>query len=98
MGQIARYASPESRKEGCATAKQMNGKLKILYVKDILEREAQNGRALTMRELIERLNACGILAERKSVGSDLNALRAYGVPIERRRTGRGSVYYIRQSP
>ncbi len=98
MGQIAQYTSPENRKEGCGTAKQMNGKLKILYVKDILEREAQNGRALTMRELIERLNACGILAERKSVGSDLNALRAYGVPIERRRTGRGSVYYIRQSP
>ena len=78
-------------------AKQTNGKLKILYVKDILECEARSGRAISMRELIDRLNEFGIVAERKSVGNDLNALRAYGVPIERRRTGRGRVYYIRQS-
>ncbi len=76
-------------------ARQKNGKLKILYVKDILEREACGGKALTMCELIERLNAYGIAAERKSVGSDLRALCAYGIPIERIRTGRGSAYSIR---
>ena len=32
-------------------ARQKYGKLKILYVKDILERETQNGRSLSMREL-----------------------------------------------
>ena len=79
-------------------ARQINGKLKILYVKDILEQEARNGRALSMRELIERLNERGIPAERKSVSSDLEALRAYGVPIEKTRVGRGSAYSIRQSP
>ena len=79
-------------------ARQKNGKLKILYIRDILEREACGGRALTMRELIERLNAHGIAAERKSVGSDLNALCAYGIPIEKTRVGRASAYSIRQTP
>ena len=79
-------------------ARQINGKLKILYVKDILEQEARHGRALTMRELIERLNERGVAAERKSVSSDLEALRVYGIPIEKTRVGRVSAYSIRQSP
>ncbi len=79
-------------------ARLKNGKLKILYVKDILERETKNGRTLSMRELIERLNERGIPAERKSVGDDLRALQEYGVPIERTRDGRTSTYSIRQTP
>jgi predicted DNA-binding transcriptional regulator YafY len=79
-------------------ARQRNGKLKILYIKDILERETRAGRSLTMRELIERLGEYGVTAERKSVGSDLEALRAYGIPVERTRQGRGSAYSIRQNP
>ena len=68
------------------------GKLKILYLKDILE---QADRALSMHELIERLNALGIAAERKSVSSDLDALCVYGLPIERERSGRVSRYFLR---
>lgn len=79
-------------------ARQKFGKLKILYVKDILEHETQSGRMLTMRELIERLNERGIPAERKSVGDDLRLLKEYGVPIERQRTGRGSAYFVRRTP
>ncbi|MBQ6076625.1 MAG: hypothetical protein IJK12_06310 [Clostridia bacterium] len=77
-------------------ARQKYGKLKILYVKDILERETQNGRSLSMRELIERLNERGILAERKSVGDDLAALREYGLPIACRRSGRTCRYFLKQ--
>lgn len=75
-----------------------NGKLKILYVKDLLEEASFEGRMLSMKELIERLNALGVAAERKSVGSDLEALRQYGLSIERRRCGRASGYFLRPKP
>ena len=43
-------------------ARKPNGKLKILYVKDIFERELKEGQSVTMRELLERLIARGYTA------------------------------------
>lgn len=57
-------------------------KLKTLYVRQILEQETDADHGLTMRQLIERLEALGIEAERKSVYRDINILREFGVDIQ----------------
>lgn len=74
-------------------AKQTDGKLKILYVKDILEQ----GRAVSMREILEQLAARGIAAERKSVADDLRLLREYGLPVLCLRRGRATTYLLEKS-
>ena len=76
-------------RKGCA-------KLKILYVKEILETEA-GSRAVTMRELLERLSDRGVSAERKSVSDDLRLLRQYGMRIRTKRCGRATGYFLEKS-
>ena len=75
-------------------AKNAHAKLKILYVKDLLEERS----AVTMREILERLNKHGISAERKSVSDDLRLLRVYGLPIGKKRSGRATAYFLKKSP
>ena len=74
--------------------KKSDHKLKILYVKDILEER----RTVTMRDILERLNEFGIPAERKSVSDDLRLLRAYGLPVMKKRLGRSTAYFLKKSP
>lgn len=64
-------------------AAQNNQKLKILALLRILETETDDEQGLTMPQLIERLAAQGISAERKSVYRDLTALREAGFSIEK---------------
>lgn len=79
-------------------AKKTDGKLKILYVKDILERELSEGQTITMRELLWRLSERGVPAERKSVADDLRLLRQYGLPVVCIRRGRATAYSLKKSP
>ena len=74
-------------------ARKTGGKLKILYVKDILEQ----GRAVTMREILEQLAARGIAAERKSVADDLRLLRQYGLPVRCVLRGRATTYSLEKT-
>ncbi len=77
--------------------RQTGGKLKILYVRDILEQAHREGRTITMREIIERLQTRGITAERKSVADDLRLLRQYGLPVLCIRRGRATAYTLEKS-
>ena len=79
-------------------ARKTDGKLKILYVKDILERELPEGRTITMRELLWKLSERGMPSERKSVSDDLKLLKKYGLPIVCVRCGRASYYSLKKSP
>ncbi|MBQ6332365.1 MAG: hypothetical protein IJI34_06285 [Clostridia bacterium] len=79
-------------------AKRTDGKLKILYVKDFLEQARENGRTVTMREIIAHLSAHGIPAERKSVSDDMRLLRQYGLPVVCIRRGRATVYSLKKTP
>ena len=79
-------------------AKRTDGKLKILYVKDILERELPEGRAITMREILKKLSERGMPAERKSVADDLKLLKQYGLPIQCLRRGRATAYSLKKTP
>ena len=70
-----------------------NQKLKLLILRDILlETDAEH--PITMDEILSRLRASGVDAERKSVYSDIEALRAYGMDIELQKLGRAASYHI----
>ena len=56
-------------------------KLKTLYIRRMLEEETDVEHGLTMRDIIERLEAEGIEAERKSIYRDIELLREFGLDI-----------------
>jgi predicted DNA-binding transcriptional regulator YafY len=56
-------------------------KLKLLYLMQMLEEETDAEQGLTMAQILERLEALGISAERKSIYRDIEALRAFGVDV-----------------
>lgn len=61
-------------------------KLKLLYLAKILHEETDEEAGLSMPQIIERLYAYGIEAERKSIYRDLASLEEFGLSIERLRT------------
>ena len=78
-------------------AKKTDGKLKILYVKDILERDLERGQTISMREILGKLSERGVSAERKSVSDDLRLLRQYGLPVVCIRRGKATVYTMKKT-
>ena len=68
-------------------------KLKILVLKDILEKESDSDHYLSMDTILEKLEARGITAERKSVYSDLRTLEQFGCDIEHQ-NGKNGGYCI----
>lgn len=56
-------------------------KLKVLHLMDILRKETDPEHGLTMPQLIERLAAKGIDAERKGLYRDIETLREFGMDI-----------------
>ena len=62
-------------------ANNSKSKLKLLYLKRILEEETDEGHGLSMTQLIERLHDYEIPAERKGVYRDLETLREFGLDI-----------------
>lgn len=58
-----------------------NQKLKLLTLLRLLERETDAEQGLSMPQIIEKLEAEGIPAERKSIYRDLNVLRDTGLKI-----------------
>lgn len=57
-------------------------KLKILYLRQILEQETDADHGLTMPQLINRLNDLDIPAERKAIYRDIDTLREFGMDIQ----------------
>lgn len=64
-------------------------KLKLLYLADILKRYSDEEHIITMSEILSKLGEYGIVAERKSIYSDIETLRAYGLEIEMRKNPTG---------
>jgi predicted DNA-binding transcriptional regulator YafY len=75
-------------------AKGSNQKLKMLYLTKIFLEETDDQHALTMPQLIEKLNACGVNADRKTSYQDLDELRTFGLDIISEKEGRKWHYYI----
>lgn len=62
-------------------AKSSNQKLKIVYLMKILLEKTDETHSITMSEILSSLEAYGISAERKSIYSDIESLRQYGMDI-----------------
>lgn len=59
-----------------------NNKLKVLRIYQMLMEESDEQGGLTMADIIGRLEAEGIKAERKSVYRDIDALRSAGIEVQ----------------
>ena len=70
-----------------------NQKLKLLYIRDYLERNSNEEHPVGAQELIDMLSNHGIDCERKSIYSDIRALQDFGIDILNRR-GKNGGYYI----
>ena len=73
--------------------KSENQKMKILYLMDMLLTDTDEEKGLSMSEILGRLEAAGVKAERKSIYDDMDSLRMYGVDILTKR-GATTEYYV----
>ena len=58
-----------------------NQKLKIMYLMKILMELTDEEHDITLAEIVEQLKSYGVTAERKSLYSDIENLRLYGMDI-----------------
>lgn len=70
-----------------------NIKLKLLYLMDILLEKTDENNYLTVNDIITELSRYGISAERKSIYSDIELLKLYGLDIICHK-GRANKYFI----
>lgn len=69
-------------------------KQKLLVLEKILLNETDESHALTGKELITKLEAYGIKAERKTIYDDITTLQESGLDILSERRGHANAYYI----
>lgn len=74
-------------------ARGRNQKLKLLYLAKIMLTETDDQHRLTMPQLIERLSAYDIEAQRKSLYDDIDALNDFGIEILKEQVGNKMYYY-----
>lgn len=75
-------------------AKTEGQKLKLLYIIDILKNNTDENHPMSTSELISKLEAVGISAERKSIYDDINKLCDFGYDIEKVSSRLGGGYYL----
>ena len=63
-------------------------KLKLLYIKDYLEKHSDEENPISVEQIMEMLEEKGIHCERKSIYSDVKTLKEYGVDISSERMPR----------
>ena len=74
-------------------AKNGDYKLKILYILKFLQEESDAEHPISCAEIIEKLDAVGISAERKSIYDDIAALERYGIDVQKSSRGKRG-YFI----
>lgn len=70
-----------------------NQKLKLLYIKDYLERFSSEANPVSAGALISYLETQGISCERKSIYRDIEALREFGMDVQKR-DGNGGGFFV----
>lgn len=76
-------------------AKGNNQKLKALHLLDILREQSDEAHPLTLGQIMTALENRGVeIRDRKSLYSDIEALRLYGADIVGEHRGREFVYYL----
>lgn len=71
-----------------------NQKLKMLFLAKIFSEETDDQHALTMPQIIEKLSACGVNADRKTLYLDFEELRHFGLDIIAVKVGRDCFYHL----
>ena len=56
-----------------------NQKLKMLYLVKIFSEETDETHAITLQEIIDKLSAYGVNAERRAMGQDIELLGQFGL-------------------
>jgi len=69
-------------------------KLKPLYIMNYLLQNSDENHPVTVQQMIAFLETQGISAERKSIYSDIEALRFFGLDIVQAENGRFTGYYV----
>ena len=72
----------------------INQKLKMLYLSKILFEETDQEHGLTAQEIIDRLDACGVNEDRKTLYRDLAELDRFGMEILSTQNGRTVLYHL----
>ncbi len=75
-------------------AKGANQKLKMLYLLKIFWEDTDEEHGVTMPQLIDKLSGYGVEAERKSIYSDMESLRQFGMDIIGEPQGKQYIYYM----
>ena len=71
-----------------------NQKLKMLYLSRIFSEDTDEHHGLTMAEIISKLEAYGVNADRKTLYQDFEELRHFGLDIISDKQGRNTYYYM----
>lgn len=71
-----------------------NQRLRLLYLKDIFENKSDEHHGLSIVDLQMELEKLDICVERKTLYSDIDALRGYGLDIIKEKQGKRVVYYV----
>lgn len=72
--------------------KSPNQKLKLLYIMRLLLEESDEGHPIPVSEIIAHLESNAVSAERKSIYSDIESLRLFGMDIIQQRGANGGYY------
>lgn len=75
-------------------AKGANQKLKMLYLAKIFNEQTDEEHALTMPEIIAKLNGYDVTADRKTLYLDFEELRRFGMDIIGEQRGHNTYYYL----
>ena len=75
-------------------AKGSNQKLKMLYLTKIFTEQTDEDHALTMAEVIAKLNGYDVTADRKTLYLDFEELRRYGLDLISEQRGHNTYYYL----
>ena len=75
-------------------AKGSNQKLKMLYLVRLFSELTDDEHGLTMPQIIEKLAAWGVNADRKTLYMDFEELRRYGLDLLSEKAGHQTVYFL----
>ena len=73
-----------------------NQKLKLLYLKQFFEEKTDEQHPAVMKDILAYLEQHEVEAERKSIGSDMDALEQFGVPVRDVAMLRNKKYYLQK--
>lgn len=86
--------SDEVQREVKKRGPRSNQKLKLFYLKKILERQTDEDHGISLEEIIDRLAAQDVTAERKSLYDDFKQLETFGVDVISEKVERRTFYKL----